>query len=149
MSRIPPRWLVSAGIVVEAAGLLPLIRLTPGRHYLPLILTATIIEGLGTGVAGPAALDTALRAVRPSDTGAAGAGTSAASQLGSSIGAALLNTIAATAATSYRTVHASASSATATVHGFTVAMIWGTAILLVAAVPVAVFINAKAPSRRR
>ncbi len=149
MIRIPPRWLVSASIVVEAAGLVPLIWLTPGSHYLPLILTATIIEGLGTGVAGPTALNTALRAVLPADTGAAGAGTSAASQLGSSIGAALLNTIAAVATTSYLAAHATASSATATVHGFTIAMIWGTVILLVAAVPVAVFINAKAPSRRR
>jgi len=28
-------------------------------------------------------------------------------------------------------------------------MIWGAAILLVAAVPIAIFINAKAPARRR
>jgi EmrB/QacA subfamily drug resistance transporter len=147
--RIAPGWLVSGSIVVEAMGLVPLIWLTPGSHYLPLILTATIIEGLSTGVAGPAALSTALRAVLPADTGAAGAGTSAASQLGSSIGAALLNTIAATATASYLTIHHTASSATAIVHGFTVAMIWGTAILLVAAIPVAIFINAKTPARRR
>ena len=44
---------------------------------------------------GPATLTPALAGVLPSDTGAAGAGTSAASQLGSSMGAALLNTIAA------------------------------------------------------
>ncbi len=34
-------------------------------------------------------------------------------------------------------------------HGFTVAMIWGAAILFVAAIPVAVFINATIPARRR
>jgi EmrB/QacA subfamily drug resistance transporter len=149
MTRISPRWLLSASVVVEAAGLVPLIWLTRGSHYLPLILTALIIEGLGTGVAGPTALATSLRAVLPADAGAAGAGTSAASQLGASIGAALLNTIAAAATTSYLAIHHTASSATATVHGFTIAMIWGTAILLVAAVPIAIFINAKAPARRR
>jgi len=53
MVRVAPRWLVSASIVTEAAGLLPLIWLTPGSHYLPLILAATVIEGLGTGIAGP------------------------------------------------------------------------------------------------
>jgi EmrB/QacA subfamily drug resistance transporter len=149
MTRIAPRWLLSASVVVEAAGLVPLIWLTPGSHYLPLILTALIMEGLGTGVAGPTALATSLRAVLPADAGAAGAGTSAASQLGSSIGAALLNTIAAAAATSYLAVHHTASSATAIVHGFSIAMIWGTAILLVAAVPIAIFINAKAAAGRR
>jgi EmrB/QacA subfamily drug resistance transporter len=159
MVRVPPRWLVSASVVIEAAGLLPLAWLTPRSHYLPLILTATIIEGLGTGVAAPAALNTALHAVLPSDAGAAGAGTSAAGQLGSSVGAALLNTIAAAATTGYLAAHATASTATAstalartataTVHGFTTAMVWGAVILLVAAVPIALFINAKAPSLRR
>ena len=105
MVRIPPRWLVTAGIAVEAAGLIPLIWLTPHTGYLPLVLTATVIEGLGTGVATPATLNTALSGVLATDSGAAGAGTSAASQLGSSIGAALLNTIAATAAASYLTLH--------------------------------------------
>jgi EmrB/QacA subfamily drug resistance transporter len=142
MVRVAPRWLLSASIVIEAAGLLPLIWLTPGSHYLPLILVATVIEGLGTGIAGPTALSTALRAVLPSDAGAAGAATSAASQLGSSIGAALLNTIAATAAASYLAAHRAASTATAIVHGFTIAMIWGTIILLLAAIPVAIFVTA-------
>jgi MFS family permease len=142
MVRAAPRWLLSASIVIEAAGLLPLIWLTPGSHYLPLILISTIIEGLGTGLAGPTALSTALRAVLPSDAGAAGAATSAASQLGSSIGAALLNTIAATAAASYLAAHRAASNATAIVHGFTIAMIWGTTILLLAAIPVAIFVTA-------
>ena len=84
----PARLLVGS-VRIEAVGLLPVAWLTPRSHYLPLILAATIIEGLSTGVAGPAALNTALRAVLPADTGAAGAVTSAASRIGSSIGAAL------------------------------------------------------------
>ncbi|HEY5987409.1 MAG TPA: hypothetical protein VIV12_13705, partial [Streptosporangiaceae bacterium] len=127
---------------------LPLIWLTPASRYLPLILAATVIEGLATGIAGPTALSTALRAVLPSDTGAAGAGTSAASQLGSSIGAALLNTTAATAAASYLITHPAASTLTGAVHGFTVAMAWGAAILVIAAIPITVLINAKTPARR-
>ena len=146
--RIAPRWLIAAGIVLSAAGLLPLVGLTPASRYLPLILTATIIEGIGTGLGGPPMLQTSLRAVLPSDTGAASAAGSTASQLGSSIGAALLNTIAATATAGYLATHAGASVA-ATVHGYTTAMAWGAGILLVAAIPAVALINAKAPSSER
>jgi MFS family permease len=138
----------AVGGVVEAAGLIPLIWLTPSSHYWPLVLLATIIEGLGTGVAGPATLNTALGGVLPSDAGAAGAGTSAASQLGSSIGAALLNTIAVAATASYLATHVTAGVITGTVHGFTVAMVWGVIITVAAAVPIAIFVDARTPSRR-
>lgn len=147
MVRIPPRWLIAASIAVEAAGLVPLIWLTPHSRYLPLVLAATLIEGFGTGVATPATLNTALTGVLASDSGAAGAGTSAASQLGSSTGAALLNTIAATATAAYLTLHPTAGIVTGTVHGFTVAMAWGAAITLAAALPIAFFVNAKTPAR--
>jgi len=149
MVRVPPRWLITGSIVVEAAGLVPLIWLTPHSHYLSLVLLATIIEGVGTGVAGPATLNTALVGVLPSDAGAAGAGTSAASQLGSSIGAALLNTIAVASAAGYLTAHLTAGAVTATVHGFTVAMLWGAIITVAAAMPIAFFVNARTPSRSR
>jgi EmrB/QacA subfamily drug resistance transporter len=147
MARVAPRWLLSVSIVVEAAGLVPLIWLTPSSRYLPLILAATVIEGLGTGIAGPAALHLALRGVLPSDAGAAGAASSAAGQLGSSVGAALLNTIAAAAASGYLATHASAGATTAIVHGFAVAMAWGASILVLAAIPVALFITAAAARR--
>lgn len=147
MVRVPPRWLVTAAIAVEAAGLVPLIWLTPHSGYLPLVLIATLIEGISTGVATPTTMNTALGRVLPADSGAAGAATSAAGQLGSSIGAALLNTIAVTAAASYLTLHPTASTVTGTVHGFTVAMVWGAAITIAAAVPIAIFVNAKKPAR--
>jgi Na+/melibiose symporter-like transporter len=147
MVRVRPRWLITASIAVEAAGLVPLVWLTPDSRYLPLVLAAILIEGLGTGVATPATLNAALRGVRACDSGAAGAGTSAASQLGSSIGAALLNTIAATATASYLTLRPTAGIATGTVHGFTVAMAWGAVITLAAALPIALFVNAKTRAR--
>ena len=46
------------------------------------------------------------------------------------------------------TVHAGATVA-ATVHGYTVAMAWGVGILLVAAVPTVILVNAKAPARHQ
>ncbi len=147
--RIAPRWLIAAGIVLSAAGLAPLIGLTPASGYFPLIFTATVIEGIGTGLGGPPMLQTSLRAVLPGDTGAAAAASSTANQLGSSIGAALLSTIAATATTAYLAAHAGATALTATAHRYDVAMAWGAGILLVTAILALVLVNAKAPSPRR
>ena len=153
MTRVAPRWLIGAGIVLSAAGLLPLLGLTAGAHSIELILVAEVIEGIGTGLAGPAILAASLRAVAREDTGAASAASSAAGQLGSSIGAALLNTIAATATTAYLVAHAGATRAAQTVHtaaivhGYTVAAAWGAGILLVLVVPIAWLINAGAPQR--
>jgi len=146
MTRIGPRWLVTGGIVLSAAGLLPLLGLTPSGHCLPLIVVAELIEGIGTGLAGPPILATALRAIAREDTGAASAASSTAGQLGSSIGAALLNTIAATATAAYVAGHGGhMASSAATVHGYTVAAAWGAGILLVLAIPIALLINAGPP----
>ena len=143
--RIAPRWLITAGIVLSAAGLALLIGLTPASGYFPLVVAATLAEGIGTGLGGPAILRTVLQGVLGSDTGAASAAHSTAGQLGSSIGAALLSTIAATATAAYLASHQGMAALSATDHGYTVAMAWGAGILLVAAVPVVFLVNARAP----
>jgi hypothetical protein len=84
--------------------------------------------------------------LRPADTGAAGAVTSTASQLGPAIGAALLNTIAATAAASYLTAHPTSGTPAAAVYGLTIAMIWGAVITAAAAIPMATFVSASPSS---
>jgi hypothetical protein len=148
-NRIAPRWLITAGIVLSAAGLASLIGLTPASRYFPLIFAATLIEGIGTGLGGPAILRTVLAGVLPGDTGAASAAHSTAGQLGSSIGAALLSTIAATATAAYLAARTGTTTMTATDHGYAVAMAWGAGVLLVTAVPVAFLVNAQAPRRSR
>jgi EmrB/QacA subfamily drug resistance transporter len=148
MRRVPPRILITAAVAVEAAGPVPLIWLTPHSGYLPLLLVATAIEGIGTGLAGPPTLNTALRGVLPADTGAAGAATSALGQLGSSVGAAIFNTIAATVTAGYLVAHPSESEAAATVHGFNVAMLWGVIVLIAGAIPIALSVNAPVPAAK-
>ena len=132
--------------MIEAAGLIPLIRLTPHSGYLPLILLATVVEGIGTGLAGPTTLNTALRGVLPADAGAAGAATSAVGQLGSTLGAALFNTIAATVTAGYLAAHPSATVVSATVHGFNMAMVWGVIVLVAGAIPIALRVNTPVPA---
>jgi hypothetical protein len=94
-------------------------------------------------------LQTSLRNVLPSDMGAAAAAGSTANQLGSSIGAALLNTIAATATAAYLVAHKGATGVTAADHGFAAAMAWGVGIVLIAAIPAIALVNAEVPSQRR
>jgi EmrB/QacA subfamily drug resistance transporter len=153
MTRVAPRWLIGAGIVLSAAGLLPLLGLATAGHGIGLILIAEVIEGVGTGLAGPVILAASLRAVAREDTGAASAASSAAGQLGSSIGTALFNTIAATATAAYLLAHSGAAKSAQTahtaavVHGYTVAAAWGAGILLVLVIPIAWLINARGPAR--
>ena len=144
--RIPPRLLITPGIVLNAAGLLLLAQLTPTTAYLPLILSAELLLGLGGGLTVTPALNTALTGVGPADTGAASGMVSASQQIGASIGTALLNSVAASATAAYLTIHAhTAGVNAATVHGYTVAAAWGATLLLVGALLVAVLINAPKP----
>jgi EmrB/QacA subfamily drug resistance transporter len=149
MARVPARTLIIVGIGLSAIGLVPLLALNTTSHYFPLIFLATVIEGIGTGLASPPALGASLRGVAPGDTGAAGAISSAAGQVGSSIGTALFNTIAATATAAYLAANSGASPAAATVHGYTTALAWGIAILLTALVPIAVWMRPDSPAGAR
>lgn len=147
-----PRLLITAGLAFSAAGLAPLIWLTPSGRSLPPLLLAESPEGFETGIGSPPGrhAGTALHGVAPADTGVTAALTSAVSRVGSSIGAALLNALAVSATASCAAVRLlPATGAVATVHGFTVAMGWGTAILVVATVLVAIMINAPATVQQR
>jgi hypothetical protein len=64
------------------------------------------------------------------------------------VGAALFNTIAATVTAGYLVTHPTTSVLTAQVHGFNVAMVWGVLVLLAAAIPIALFVNAPTPRAR-
>ena len=127
MRRVPPRWLITAAVVVEAAGLVPLIWLNPHSGYVPLVLAATLIEGIGTGLAGPTTLNTALRGVLSVDAGAAGRRPARPVSWAASVGAALFNTIAATVTAGHLVAHPATSIFAAEVLGLNVAMVWGKA----------------------
>jgi hypothetical protein len=79
---------------------------------------------------------TALVGVDPKDAGVASALVNTTQQVGSSLGTALLNTIAASAATAYLVsrVHSVATARAAVVHGYTTAFTVSAGLLLLAAV---------------
>jgi hypothetical protein len=141
--RVRPRYLITPGILLNAAGLFLLAHLTPTTPYAPLILAAELLLGLGGGLTVTPALNTALTGVAAADTGTTSGMVSASQQVGASIGTALLNSIAASAAAAYLTASTLKPGVAAVVHGYTVAALWGAAILLAGAVLVAVLVNAR------
>ncbi|GAA2601218.1 hypothetical protein GCM10010399_35030 [Dactylosporangium fulvum] len=138
--RLGTRHLIIPALVVMAAGMALLVGLTPGTPelYLTRFLPAEILIGLGLGCTITPAVAAATNGVGD-DTGAASATVNAATQLGGSIGTALLNTVAAIAtADAIRAAPGQNVIDGAIVAGFDAALWTAVALLVLAAVAVAV-----------
>ncbi|TMC49988.1 MAG: MFS transporter [Chloroflexi bacterium] len=150
LPHVPPRALMVPGLLVAAAGMLVLTRLTVDASYVVHILPAEILLGLGMGCVFVPAFNVATQAVNPREAGVASAMVNTAQQVGGSIGTALLNTIAAGATSSYLVSHAPGASTRvqALVHGYSAATGWGAGILAAAAVLAGLLVTAGRPVAR-
>ncbi|WP_030246596.1 MFS transporter [Streptomyces sp. NRRL S-350] len=156
MTRVPARYLMAPGFLTASVGMFLLTHIGLDTSYPALILPGLILMGLGMGTAFMPAMSLATYGVQPRDAGVASAMVNTSQQVGGAIGTALLNTIAASATTSWLTSHATAAAAGSPaaakalqfqgmVHGFSTA-IWVSFGILVAAATVAfTFINAGRP----
>src|SRR5262249_27278286 len=131
---VPARWLVSGGLALAAAGigLLTTLDLTSG--YLTTVLPAMLLVGLGMGGIFTPAIQVVTNGVAPRDAGVAAAVANVAMQVGSSLGVAVLNSIAVAATRAY----AGPDPRTALVHGYATSAAWvagglGLVVLMVAA----------------
>jgi protocatechuate 3,4-dioxygenase beta subunit len=111
--------------------------------YAATVLPAELLLGLGLGLVMMPAMSTATSGVEPRDAGVTSATVNTAQQVGGSIGTALLNTIAASAAGTYIATHAHTQIEVAkgTVHGYTVAIWWAVGVLVLAAIVAGVLIS--------
>jgi EmrB/QacA subfamily drug resistance transporter len=137
MPRLGPRILVVTGLIVAAGGLVILATgMTPTSGYAPVVLPALVVMGLGLGLVFSAAMNTATYGANQSDAGVASAMVNTCQQIGGSIGTALLNTIAASALTSYLASHGHSlqAQAGAAVHSYVVAFWVAAAIFAGAAI---------------
>ena len=145
MPRFGPKPLVAAGMLIAAAGMLWLTRIGLHSSYVTAVLFPTMVIGLGLGQIIAPSINTGTFGVRPSDAGVASATVNTGQQLGGSIGTALLNTIAASAAASYIATHVSPAAVVhgrpspgllglGLVHGYTTAFWWSAAIFACGAV---------------
>lgn len=142
LPKIGPRVAISVGLFMSALGLVWLTQIGVHTSYWTHLFPQQIVMSLGLGLAFPALSSTALTKVREQDSGVASAMVNTTQQVGASLGAALLNTIAATATANYIASHGPRLAPEGVIHGFAVAFVVGAAIMAGGAVVSAVLVNA-------
>ncbi|TMD84657.1 MAG: MFS transporter [Chloroflexi bacterium] len=151
MPRVPARWIMAPGALTAAAGMLVLTQIQVGSSYLTHVLPAEILLGIGIACVMAPAFNVGTRGVDPRRAGIAAATVNAATQIGASLGIALLNTIAASAtAAELAGLHPSAGLLNqALVHGYAVAAGWAAGVLFLSAITTAMLIDAGRPAPHR
>ncbi|HEY6498439.1 MAG TPA: MFS transporter [Streptosporangiaceae bacterium] len=118
LKRIGPKVIVPVGMILEAGAAVWLTGLGVQGDYGTRVAPALVLLGLGTGAVVTIAFGLGPAGARPADSGVAAALVNSSNQVGGSLGAALLNTIAASAAAKYLAGHRPhVSLPSATVHG--------------------------------
>ncbi len=99
--RVGPKIVVPLGAVLGAVGMVWLTGLGLDSTYAAHVLPPLLVTGFGIGLIMAPAMSLATSGVASDDAGVASASVNTMQQIGGSIGTALLNTLAASAATSY------------------------------------------------
>jgi len=131
--RFGPKPVVPVGMGMAAAGMAWLTGLNLTSSYATSVLPALVVAGLGLGLVMPPAMSLATSGIRPQDAGVASAMVSTMQQIGGSIGTALLNTLAAGAATNYLAGRrpSPAVLAQAQLHSYSTAYWWSAGFFVV------------------
>jgi len=156
MPRFGPRPLIPSGLLIAAGGLALLAsQLGLRTSYLAWILPALLMVGVGLGLVFGCGLNTATYGTGAADAGVASALVNTNQQVGGSIGTALLNTLAASALTSYVLAHGHSplDLAQAAVHSYVVgfwvsaAILTGSAVVCALVLPSGTLASAAGPAR--
>jgi len=143
LPRVSPRLLVPPGLLLSAAGMTLMAGIGLHSRYAWPALPALIVIGLALGVVFAPCFSLGTSGVTDDDAGVASAAINVSTQIGASIGTALLNTIATAAAASFMTAHTVGAApapglvAQAAVHSYTVAFLVGALTMAGAALIVA------------
>jgi len=145
-TKVSPRITVPVGLALGAVGMYLLTRLNLSSSYVD-VLIPLVVMGAGFGITFASAPSNATLGVEPEDAGVASAVFNVMQQVGGSVGTALLNTIAASAATSYLTSHAGqvGVQGLAVMHSYTTAFWWAAGIIAGAAVLTAIIFRSGVP----
>lgn len=101
--RTGPRPLLVTGFTMAAAGLAILTRIGSGPDYLSVVLPACLLISVGMGLGFVAMSECALTGIDDHDAGVASATLNATNAVGGSLGTALMNTVATSAAAAFVT----------------------------------------------
>ncbi|MFF4260111.1 MFS transporter [Streptomyces sp. NPDC001663] len=143
--KIGPKIVVPAGMLLAVGGMVWLTRLGLDSGYAADVLGPLLLLGAGLGMAMPVGMSYATLGVETSDQGVASAAVNTTQQVGGSISTALLNTLAATAATNYAKDHLSDPlvKANAALHSYEVAYWWSAGFFAFALIVTALLFRAK------
>jgi EmrB/QacA subfamily drug resistance transporter len=144
LPKVGPKPLMVPGLLAASVGLLMLTQITPDTSYTTHVLPSLLIMSSGMALVFIPLTSTALHAVSNQDTGVASAMVNTSQQVGGSLGTALLNTVAATATTSFAAANTQLGEKVmpyAMTHGFTVAFTVSAGLLFVGAIVLFFFIN--------
>jgi sugar phosphate permease len=136
LPRLGPKVIVPIGLLMNAAALYLLHGVGLHSSYASHVLPYLLLLGLGFGLSLAPSFSTGTLGLKPSDAGVGSATLNTAQQVGGSIGTALLNTLAAGAATAYLAGRAitPVNLQTAALHSYTTAFVCSSLIFVVAAV---------------
>ncbi len=132
MPRLGPKPLVATGMLIAAGAMAWFAQLGAHTAYVDGVLGPLILTGIGLGMVIAPSINTGTFGVAPRDAGVASATVTVGQQLGASIGTSLLNTIFASAVTSYLTLHVASARligrqavlGLALAHGYDTAFWW-------------------------
>jgi len=132
MPRVGPKPLVAIGMLIAAGAMTWFAQLGVHTAYVDGVLGPLILTGIGLGMVIAPCINTGTFGVAPRDAGVASATVTVGQQLGASIGTSLLNTIFASAVTSYLTLHVASARligrqallGLALAHGYDTAFWW-------------------------
>jgi len=142
MPRIGPKPLVATGMLVAAGAMVWFAQIGVHTVYADGVLGPLILTGAGLGMVIAPSINTGTFGVAPRDAGVASATVTVGQQLGASIGTSLLNTIFASAVTSYITLHIASTApaarqallGSALTHGYDTAFWWTAGIFAAGAI---------------
>jgi len=151
---VGPRPLIPSGMILGAMGMILFTQLPATDQYWSHVFPGLVVLGLGLGLVFAPATATATAGVAPSDAGATSATVNVTQQIGGSIGAALLNSLAVAAATGYVASHLGPSSparevraltVSGTLHGYSVAFFVAAGCFVVGSIFSAVLLPSGVP----
>jgi EmrB/QacA subfamily drug resistance transporter len=135
LPRFGPKPIVPVGLLLSAGALFGLHLVGLHTSYLSHVLPYLLVMGVGSGLSISVAFSTGTLGLAPQDAGVGSATLNTAQMVGGSIGTALLNTLAASAAASYLVGRAldPANVRAAQLHGYTTAFVWCALVFAVTA----------------
>jgi EmrB/QacA subfamily drug resistance transporter len=143
LPRFGPKPIVPAGLLLSAGALFGLHQVGLHTSYFSRVLPYLLVMGIGSGLSISVAFSTGTLGLAPQDAGVGSATLNTAQMVGGSIGTALLNTLAASAAASYLAGRAldPADVQAAQLHGYTTAFLWCALVFVAAALVAAVVLR--------